>query len=188
MQKEFKEGLELFSSDLQFKYDFYYKQYSELYSKLYAIIIQSEYVRHFLSLTKGTEQDFDTAPFIEISYKAIINKIFPDIKIQTGEGLKDSISKFNKIQLCNYIINNGEYATQKLLKLAIAYRYAYSHYAGNEENSNSPYEEIANGEELRLIREMVCCIVSEYNYFRKELKMNYNKEELDKGIPLLKEN
>ena len=28
VQKEFKEGFELFSSDVHFKYDFYFKQYS----------------------------------------------------------------------------------------------------------------------------------------------------------------
>ena len=42
-----------FSSDMRFKYDFFYKQYSELYCKLYAIIIQSEYVRHFIQITDG---------------------------------------------------------------------------------------------------------------------------------------
>ena len=51
VQQEFREGFELFSNDVKFKYDFFYKQYSELYCKLYAIIIQSEYVRHFIELT-----------------------------------------------------------------------------------------------------------------------------------------
>lgn len=53
VQQEFRENFELFSSDVQFKYDFYYKQYSELYCKLYAIIIQSEYVRHFIKKQMG---------------------------------------------------------------------------------------------------------------------------------------
>lgn len=53
VQNEFKENFELFSSDLRFKYDFFYKQYSELYCDLYSIVIQSEYVRHFLFLTTG---------------------------------------------------------------------------------------------------------------------------------------
>lgn len=48
VQREFKEEFEAFSSDMKFKYDFFYKQYSKLYCKLYAIIIQSEYVRHFI--------------------------------------------------------------------------------------------------------------------------------------------
>ena len=43
IQKEFKESFEIFSSDVEFKYDFYFKQYSILYSHLYSIITQSEY-------------------------------------------------------------------------------------------------------------------------------------------------
>ena len=58
VQQEFHEGFELFSNDVKFKYNFFYKQYSELYCKLYAIIIQSEYVRHFIELT-----DKRTIPF-----------------------------------------------------------------------------------------------------------------------------
>lgn len=67
VQKEFKEDLELFVTDVRFKYDFYYKQYSELYSKLYAIIIQSEYVRHFLFLEEGKDYSFNEFPFFEIT-------------------------------------------------------------------------------------------------------------------------
>jgi len=159
VQKEFKEGFEYFSSDLRFKYDFYHKQYSELYSKIYAIVIQSEYVRRFIQITKGQEHSF--------------------------EEIETPISQFNKRQLCDYIIENGEYATQELLKIAVSYRFAYSHYEGNPEVKNSSCADAANDEEFRLIRDMVCCIVKEYNYFRKELKMNYNHSELESGIPQL---
>ena len=47
--------------------DFFYKQYSELYCKLYAIIIQSEYVRHFIELTDKRNIPFEEAPFLEIT-------------------------------------------------------------------------------------------------------------------------
>lgn len=67
VQKEFREGFELFSNDVKFKYDFFYKQYSELYCKLYAIIIQSEYVRHFIELTDKRTISFEEAPFLEIT-------------------------------------------------------------------------------------------------------------------------
>ena len=87
--------------------------------------------------------------------------------------------------LCEYIIENAEYATQKLLKIAVSYRFASYYYAGNPEVKNSSCQETANDEEFRLIREMVCCIVSEYNFFRKELKMAYNEVELKTGIPQL---
>lgn len=189
VQKEFREDFELFSSDVQFKYDFYYKQYSELYCKLYSIIIQSEYVRRFIFLTTGEEHTFEDTPFLEITpthrttQKLELKEGEPAKFQKSVEKIETPISQFNKKQMCDYIINNGQYATQKLLKIAVSYRFAHSHYSGNPDVKNSSCEEIANEEEFRLIREMVCCIVSEYNFFRKELKMEYDPEELESGIP-----
>lgn len=62
VQKEFKEIFELFTNDVKFKYDFYYKQYADLYCKLYAFVIQSEYVRHFIELTDNRIITFEDAP------------------------------------------------------------------------------------------------------------------------------
>lgn len=192
VQQEFKVGFEEFSSDLRFKYDFYYKQYSALYCKLYAIIIQSEYVRHFIELTDKKIMTFDEAPFIEISpthrvkQQLKFNDGQPATFSQSAEDIETPISQFNKKQLCDYIIENGEYATQVLLKKAVSYRFAYSHYAGNPEVKNSSCEEEANAEEFRLLRDIVCCIVKDYNFLRKELKMKYNPKELETGIPDVK--
>lgn len=189
VQKEFKEDFELFTSDIKFKYDFYYEQYAKLYSKLYAIIVQSEYVRHFIKVTDKKDISFDEAPFLEISRT---HKISQKIEFKTGhsigttqkqEEIETPISKFNKKQMCDYIINNGEYASQRLLKLAVSYRFAYNYYSGNPEVKNASCEDIANEEEFKLIREMVCCIVSEYNFLRRELKMEYDIDELENGIP-----
>lgn len=191
VQKEFKEGFELFSSDVRFKYDFYFKQYSELYSKLYGIIMQSEYVRHFKKINDGQEVSFDEAPFLEVSPAHRVTKSVhcgsenPTAVTQKEEKIDTPISNFNKRYLCEYIIENAEYATQKLLKIAVSYRFASYYYAGNPEVKNSSCKETANDEEFRLIREMVCCIVTEYNFFRKELKMAYNEVELKTGIPQL---
>ena len=191
VQREFKEGFEIFSSDVHFKYDFYFKQYSELYSKLYGIIMQSEYVRRFIKINDGKEISFDESPFIQVSP---IHKVTQSMKLIEGqpvalqqkkEEIITPISEFNKEQLCEYIVANAEYATQKLLKIAVAYRFANHYYAGNPDAKNASCQEAANEEEFRLIKEMVCCIVSEYNYFRKELKMEYNEDELNTGIPQL---
>lgn len=38
VQQEFRQEMARFSKDLEFKYDFYYKQYDGLYSFLYAIV------------------------------------------------------------------------------------------------------------------------------------------------------
>ena len=191
VQKEFKENFEMFSSDLKFKYDFYYKQYSELYCKLYEIIIQSEYVRHFLSLTAGETHSFDDTPFLEISpthketQKINVTSGKPMTVQKSIEDIETPISKFNKKEMCDYIINNGQYATQRLLKTAVSYRFAYSYYSGNPEVKNSSCEDVANDEEIRLIREMICCIVSDYNFLRKELKMQYDEQEFQTGLPHL---
>lgn len=187
VQKEFKETFEQFSSDLHFKYDFHYKQYSMLYCKLYAIIIQSEYTRHFLYLTSKEQYSFEEQPFLETSPSLLTNQ---DITFDTGKPVAKTqvkkketpLSKFSKKELCNYIIENGEYASQKLLKLAISYRFAYHFSTSNPEVQNSSCEDVANEEETRLIKEMVCCIVSEYNMLKRELKMEYDSEELENGI------
>lgn len=191
VQKEFKEGFELFSSDVQFKYDFYFKQYSELYSKLYAFVIQSEYARRFIKLNDNKDVSFEDAPFIQMSPTHRVNQTIqwgsdkPTTAKQTEEFIETPLSQFNKEALCEFIISHGEYATQKLLKVAVAYRFAHHFYEGNEKAKNASCQKTANEEEFRLIREMVCCIVSEYNYFLKELKMDYNETELDNGIPQL---
>lgn len=190
VQDQFKKEFEHFQSDLKFKYDFYYKQYSELYSKLYEIIIQSEYIKHFVILNGENEEEltFDNCPFFEVS-PTISTRIKSDLITQkvvetTERKIPTPISQFNKKQLCDYIIEKGQYATQNLLKIAVSYRFAYDNYEGNydKDNSNSNSKDTANEEELRLIREMVCCIVKEYNFFRKELKMSYDGSELETGI------
>ena len=64
----------------------------------------------------------------------------------------------------------------------MSYRFAYNYYSGNPETKNSECQKIADDEEFRLIREMICCIVSEYNYYRKALNMNYDENELNTGM------
>jgi len=191
VQRDFKERFELFSSDVQFKYDFFYKQYSELYCKLYSIIIQSEYVRLFFEKNDGTVLPFDEEPFIEMSKNHRQNQ---KIEIKQGETIKNSsseecietpISQFNKAMLCDLIIQKDSLASQELLKLAVSYRFAYSFYSGNNDAKNSDVSETANEEEFRLIRAMVCNIVKDYNQLRKELKMPYNEQEITDGVPRL---
>ena len=45
----------------------------ELYSKLYEIIIQSEYIRHFIILNSKKECAFNECPFLEVSPTKLIN-------------------------------------------------------------------------------------------------------------------
>ena len=191
VQKEFKEGFELFSSDVQFKYDFFYKQYSGLYCKLYSIIIQSEYVRAFIEKHNGSVITFDEAPFVEMSPTLWQNQ---KIEMKQGEPLKITsseesietpVSQFNKQMLCDLIIQNDALASQELLKLAVSYRFVYGFYSGNKDVKNSDASKTADEEEFRLIRAMVCTVVKEYNQLRKQLKMMYDEREIVDGIPRL---
>lgn len=191
VQKEFKEGFELFSSDVRFKYDFFYKQYSELYCKLYAIVIRSEYVRQYIKLTGGKELTFDDTPFIEVSKT---HRQTEKLTIKNGEGptyerknedIETPVSQFNKHQLCEYIIQNDSLASQHLLKLAVSYRFVYDFYSGNPEAKGADYQEIANEEEVKLIKDIIFAIVKDYNQLRKSLNLEYNKIELETGIPSL---
>ena len=191
VQQDFREGFELFSNDVKFKYDFFYKQYSELYCKLYAIIIQSEYVRHFIELTDKRTIPFEEAPFLEITptHKETttfnISKTNGSSITRKTEEIKTPISQFNKKELCDYIISNGSLASQKLLKLAVAYRFAADHYLGNGSGGCIDVKDIADEEEFRMIKDIVVAIVQDYNLVRKELKLDYNENEIKTGIPEL---
>ena len=191
VQREFKEEFEAFSSDMRFKYDFFYKQYSELYCKLYAIIIQSEYVRHFIQITDGKVITFEEAPFLEISPTHretttwnIGGEKGSSVSRKT-ESIETPISKFNKKELCDYIIQNGELASQNLLKLAVSYRFAHEHYSGNDSGGSVDVKEKADDEEFRMIKEIVSTIVKDYNQLRKELKLSYDEEEISSGVPTI---
>lgn len=189
--KEFKEKFEEFSSDLHFKQEYLFRQFSELYSELYTIIIQSEYVRKFMLLSNEKDVSFEEAPFVEVSPTHRVKKEIkfhkgePTTYSQTVEDIETDISRFNKKYLVDYIIDHSALSSQQLLKLAVAYRFAHFYYSGNPEVQNSSVSDTADEEEIRLIREIVCCIVSEYNSFRKYLKMDYDSTELETGIPHL---
>lgn len=188
VQKEFKESFEQFTADLKFKNDFVYKQYSGLYCKLYAIVVQSEYVRKYILVTTGEELAFDDDPFIEISpiernnMTVTVSKDNPTRVSRETTYIDTPISEFNKSALCDCIIDNGGLASQKLLKLAVSYRFALEHMKSTPECEDRKHaREEAENEEVRLLRELVVCIVTEYNGMRKYLKLEYEETELQNG-------
>jgi hypothetical protein len=184
VQQEFREGFKLFSSDIEFKYEFNYKRYSNLYCKLYGIVMQSEHIKHMLELVDGKAYYFEEYPFIEISPTKKVTTTFngegnePMSMKRISEEFETPISKFNKETLCNYIIEGAEYASQELLKLAVGYRFVQS-------NVDSQYKSEMEAEEFRLISEIVKHIVKEYNELRRDLNMTYDKDEFDTGVPSL---
>lgn len=61
----------------------------------------------------------------------------------------------------------------------------YDYYSGNPEAKGADYQEIANEEEVKLIKDIIFAIVKDYNQLRKSLNLEYNKTELETGIPSL---
>lgn len=101
----------------------------------------------------------------------------------TSEEIVTDISQFNKNKFVNYIIKHGDLASQKLLKLAVSYRFSAYHYSGNPNGSSESIREFADEEELRLIRDIVLEIVQDYNRPRKQLNLPYSEDEFEAGIP-----
>ena len=76
-------------------------------------------------------------------------------------------------------------ASQKLLTLAVAYRFTADYYSGNGSGGSIDVKDIADEEEFRMIKDIVVAIVQDYNLLRKELKLDYNENEIKTGIPEL---
>jgi hypothetical protein len=181
-QKEFLN----FSTEHKFKNDFSYKQYSQLYAKLYAIVVQSEYLRYFGEKYQNAKLPYDEFPFLETSrtiIKTQRNLFTGEILKHQEEKVNDSITDFNKKEICDFIIANGDLASQNLLKLSIAYRYANSHYTGSgKPPDDEKIKKAFDDEEFELIKKMVRTIISDYNSLRKIINLDFNKSELKSGL------
>ena len=178
VQQEFKEKIELFSSDVRFKYDYYYKQYSELYSNLYSFVVQSEYVRKFIELTTNEFHTFVDVQFFEITPIHRVTITFKPEKYERKvEDIDTAVSSLNKDALCEYIISKGDLATQKLLKIAVAYRFV----SARVDDTDQTVKRVAQEQELKMLAEMVRCIVSDYNKLRANLHLCCDEEEMTSG-------
>lgn len=151
-----------------------YKQYCELYSKLYAVIVQSEYLRYF----NGFNDSFDKLPFLE----ACREKVNTDIDLntmtvkETKEEIHDAITDFNKINIVDMIIDKGYLASEKLIKLAVAYRYVHRFYT--DETLKPELLERFQKEEIVMIAEIVKTVISQTNEFKKICNLDYNEDEI----------
>lgn len=158
------------------KRKFYLKKLDELYLPLYTIIAQSEYIRYFFQM----KQPFDEIPFSEIEKNNKEVK-YNGVKVTVSESIvEDGITSFNKKAIVKLIIDKNNYASTKLIKLAVAHRYLEDNYLNKITN-----QKIANKfseDELKVLAELVKTIVRETNRYLKYCSMEYDKKELKKGI------
>jgi hypothetical protein len=171
---------DFFVETKKFKRDRSYNQLKELYIEAYAIIAQSEFLRVFHSIDEF--RSIEEVPFLEIQrkLKRYKNNLFTgDILEESEEIVESAISKFNKIGLAQLILDKKQFASQDLLKLAVAYRYVHEHYLNNE-LVNEQLEKFQT-KELELIFKLVTMVIKETNIMMKLCKMEYNNTELKNG-------
>ena len=181
----FQRESEVFLNNLTFSNDYAFNRYSILYAKIYGIVIQSEYLRFFFSNYKKEDLKFEEYPFIELTSSKTTQRIkFSELASEgiiskTINPINDEMTSFNKKELCDYIIKNSEYASPKLLKLAVAYRFVNSKYGAGGQSGELTNK--FNEAELTLSKDLVKTIVKEYNEMRKIVNLSYSKSELENG-------
>lgn len=172
-----KSKMDLGIDNRKFERESAFEKLKELYLGLYAIVAQSEYVRYFYGIEVGRER----VPFLEVSKtkKKVVTDLFTgQLLSEKIEETKDVVTDFNKINIANAIIEKGQYASQELLKKAVAYRFVHEHYQNDSIINVSKFQE----NELLLIGQIVELIVKETNKNLKKCKLEYNKKELKSGI------
>ncbi|WP_419883956.1 hypothetical protein ACN6MY_11015 [Peribacillus sp. B-H-3] len=177
-----KDKFDWFSNEKKFKRDFAFDQLKELYIPVYSIVAQSEFIRRFKGLD---DKPFDEFPFIEIKKtkeKVVVNLEEGVIRKETVN-FSDVITEFNKEQLSNMIIDKGAFASQELLKLAVAYRFVHKHYT--DETIDRETLETFQVQEVDLMNKIVRLIVRETNEKLAQCKLSYNKDEIDLSTMLV---
>ncbi|MBG9444025.1 hypothetical protein [Cytobacillus firmus] len=177
-----KDRFEWFSNEKKFRRDFAFEQVKELYIPSYAIIAQSEFLRRFEGLD---DKPFDEFPFLEIdSTKTKYTYDFQKgIFEKETVNFSDVITDFNKGKLSTMIIDKGIFASQELLKLAVAYRFVYKYYT--DESIDPLRLEKFQIQEVDLINKIVRLIVRETNEKLMQCKLSYNKDEIDLSTMLV---
>lgn len=176
-----KTKFDLFSENKRFKRDHYFSQLKELYLELYGVVSQSEFIRYFNDFNE--QFSFMDLPFLEIKrtvMKAVTN--LETGKITREEVIKETdLTKYNKSYIANLIIEKKQYASPKLLKLAVAYRFCNEYYL-KQDLSNQDLLDKYQTEELKLIYELVVTIIKDTNEKLELCGMDYIEFEREHGV------
>lgn len=171
-KKDISKEVQKYSEEIKIRTQDNYKRYVNLYSKLYQAVVQSEYVRKFNDMDLG----FEVAPFIEIS-KTRSSRVHTQGKIPdvSEETIHDDVTELNKKSIIEQTINNYEYASEKLQKVIIKYRYVHQFYLITDHPQHHKFCE----EEIVLLKELIELIIVETNEIKKLLGFEYNQIEVD---------
>lgn len=145
------------------------EQLQKLYLPLYSMIAQSEYVREITKLS------YEEAPYIELSKKIRTIETmgtggYKKEIVEIDNGLAD----FNELAFVNLVIDNSQYASQLLIKLAVSYRFLII----NRNITNEEYKDKIKNDYDLIVTKYINTIVIETNEHLKYCGMNYNKNEI----------
>jgi hypothetical protein len=158
----------------EFLQKFKIEELKELYLPLYCMISQSEYIRNTINKLKDTDSSIESAPFIHLVKKHTKTSIGKEgIKIEEFKK-DDELTLFDEKYMVNMVVDKSKYASAKLIKLAIAYRFIID----NRDTTNQEIIEIVEKEYNNMVIEFIKEVIVETNKKLKYCKMNYNKEEL----------
>jgi|GEM_PF-2147933 len=165
----------------KFRREHDYLQLSELYMELYAVIAQSEFLRVFHHLEDlSSLQDL---PFVEVEQrlKRFEEGLFPgEFQVHQGAMGNAAIHSFNKMQLVELIMEKKPYASQKLIKLAVGYRYCHE-FLNKDGLVEAQYEKfLVSG--LEYIYKIVTTVVRETNEKRESCHLEFIESEKHEGI------
>ncbi|MGE7601292.1 hypothetical protein ACQKL5_02190 [Peribacillus sp. NPDC097675] len=178
----FERDITIFSNELTFRNDYAFKRYSLLYTEIYSIVIQSEYIRFFY-MKNGQNFEFEQFPFLEIEASQIkrVTELTGRLISEEVTKIINDVTSANKKALYEFIIINGQYASPRLLKLAVSYRYTYGNYSGTKNVEDSKLRDAFDSAEIALLADLIQTIVIEYNEMRKTVNLSYNESELQTG-------
>ncbi|MBN1042388.1 hypothetical protein FDB64_10865 [Clostridium botulinum] len=169
-------GYDLIRRKSESKKKYAMDQLQNLYLRLYSYIAQSEYIRYFFS-DIDSRKDFNEYPFFELQYNRKTQKYSKaGIEIKE-EKIETDITKINKKYIVQTILDNSQFASAKLLKLAAGYRFLEDNYLDCES-----YKDTFSKEEIKVLAIIIKEIVFETNKCLKYCGFDYDKDELKMKI------
>lgn len=148
------------------------EQLKILYLPLYSVLAQSEYYKKINKIEAINEKG--EISFYEFKRERDTISFGTAGFSSKSENIETPVTKFDKNYLVSLVIDKKEFASTKLIKLAVSLRFLI-------ENGEGILKDKATLEENRVINEFIRLIVKETNNHLKYCKMKYDKVEISSG-------
>jgi hypothetical protein len=158
------------------------QELKELYIPLYCMISQSEYIRFILGDLPNVSFSIEDAPYIHLEKKRNNIKIDKDGFHKETYKVDDELTKYDEKTMVNLVIDKSKYASPKLIKLAIAYRFIVENRDTTDITIKAKIEAQYNNIAINFIKEVVSRTNEKLKYCGSEFvdyELNIN-DKLDR--------